>query len=48
MIERRYRPGVAVLGGKIYVLGGEEGWDHYHDTIGKKTCQLLYTFTFQF
>ena len=33
MIERRYRPGVAVLGGKIYVLGGEEGWDHYHDTI---------------
>ena len=25
MIERRYRPGVAVLGGKIYVLGGEEG-----------------------
>ena len=21
MIERRYRPGVAVLGGKIYVLG---------------------------
>ena len=28
-----YRPGVAVLGGKIYVLGGEEGWDHYHDTI---------------
>jgi hypothetical protein len=24
---------VAVLGGKIYVLGGEEGWDHYHDTI---------------
>ena len=33
MIERRYRPGVAVLNGKIYVLGGEEGWDHYHDTI---------------
>ena len=24
MIERRYRPGVAVLGGKIYVLGGED------------------------
>ena len=24
---------MAVLGGKIYVLGGEEGWDHYHDTI---------------
>ena len=19
--------------GKIYVLGGEEGWDRYHDTI---------------
>jgi hypothetical protein len=33
MNERRYRPGVAVLNGKIYVLGGEEGWDHYHDTI---------------
>ena len=33
MMERRYRPGVAVLGGKIYVLGGEEGWDRYHDTI---------------
>lgn len=25
--ERRYRPGVAVVGGKIYVCGGEEGWD---------------------
>ena len=33
MTERRYRPGVAVLNGKIYVLGGEEGWDRYHDTI---------------
>ena len=30
----RYRPGVATLGGKMYVLGGEEGWDRYHDTIG--------------
>ena len=27
MSERRYRPGVAVVGGKIYVCGGEEGWD---------------------
>ncbi len=33
MHERRYRPGVAVLGGRIYVMGGEEGWDRYHDTI---------------
>ena len=33
MNERRYRPGVATLGGKMYVLGGEEGWDRYHDTI---------------
>ena len=29
----RYRPGVATLAGKMYVLGGEEGWDRYHDTI---------------
>ena len=29
MNERRYRPGVATLGGKMYVLGGEEGWDRY-------------------
>ena len=27
MIERRYRPGVAIIGNKIYVCGGEEGWD---------------------
>ena len=27
MKERRYRPGVAVVDDKIYVLGGEEGWD---------------------
>ena len=27
MHERRYRPGVAVVDGKIYVCGGEEGWD---------------------
>ena len=27
--ERRYRPGVAVVDGKIYVCGGEEGWDRY-------------------
>ncbi|XP_019714784.1 kelch-like ECH-associated protein 1 [Hippocampus comes] len=33
MKERRYRPGAAVVDGKIYVLGGEEGWDRYHDTI---------------
>jgi len=33
MAERRYRPGVATLAGKMYVLGGEEGWDRYHDTI---------------
>ena len=33
MHERRYRPGVTVLNGRIYVMGGEEGWDRYHDTI---------------
>ena len=22
-----------MVNGKIYVLGGEEGWDRYHDTI---------------
>ncbi len=33
MHERRYRPGVAVLGGKIYVMGGEEGWDKYHESV---------------
>ena len=22
-----------MLGGKMFVLGGEEGWDRYHDTI---------------
>ena len=27
MHERRYRPGVSVLNGRIYVMGGEEGWD---------------------
>ena len=27
MHERRYRPGVAVLGNRLYVMGGEEGWD---------------------
>ena len=25
--------GVAVVNGKIYVMGGEEGWDRYHDTV---------------
>jgi hypothetical protein len=25
--------GVAVLDSRIFVLGGEEGWDRYHDTI---------------
>lgn len=29
MKERRYRPGAAVVDGKIYVLGGEEGWDRW-------------------
>lgn len=29
MLERRYQPGVAVVEGKIYVAGGEEGWDRY-------------------
>ncbi len=33
MKERRYRPGVAVVDGKIYVLGGEEGWDRW-ETLG--------------
>ncbi|KDR19477.1 hypothetical protein L798_06520 [Zootermopsis nevadensis] len=41
MRERRYRPGtyhknnsgVAVIDRCIFVLGGEEGWDRYHDTI---------------
>jgi hypothetical protein len=27
MHERRYRPGVAIVDGKIYVCGGEEDWD---------------------
>ena len=27
MNERRYRPGIAVVNGRIYVMGGEEGWD---------------------
>jgi len=27
LVERRYRPGVAVVAGKVYVCGGEEGWD---------------------
>ena len=27
MQERRYRPGVSVLNNRIYVMGGEEGWD---------------------
>lgn len=35
MHERRYRPGVAVLDGHIYAMGGEEGWDKYHDTVEK-------------
>jgi len=25
--------GVAVIDSHIFVLGGEEGWDRYHDTI---------------
>ncbi len=25
--------GISVIDKKIYVLGGEEGWDRYHDTI---------------
>lgn len=29
MVERRYRPGISVVDGKIYVFGGEEGWDRY-------------------
>nr|XP_014284323.1 kelch-like protein diablo isoform X2 [Halyomorpha halys] len=33
MLEKRYRPGIAVIGGMIYVLGGEEGWDKYHQSI---------------
>lgn len=28
-----YIAGIAVIDGKIYVLGGEEGWDGYHDSI---------------
>nr|XP_057905708.1 kelch-like protein 20 [Doryrhamphus excisus] len=42
MKERRYRPGAAVLDGKIYVLGGEEGWDRYHDTI-ERFCDVTDT-----
>ena len=41
MAERRYRPGVATLGGRMYVLGGEEGWDRYHDTIGNTFYLLI-------
>jgi hypothetical protein len=33
MEERRYRPAVAAIGGKMYILGGEEGWDRYHGSI---------------
>lgn len=25
--------GVAVVDGKLYILGGEDGWEHFHDTI---------------
>lgn len=28
-----FRLGIAVMEGKIYVFGGEEGWDKYHDSI---------------
>lgn len=38
MKERRYRPGVAVVDGKIYVLGGEEGWDRY----GEENAHLVF------
>ena len=27
--ERQHRPGVAVVGGRIYACGGEEGWDRF-------------------
>ena len=33
MEERRYRPAVAAIAGKMYILGGEEGWDRYHGSI---------------
>ena len=33
MEERRYRPAVAAIGGKMFILGGEEGWDRYHGSI---------------
>lgn len=32
-IDFIFLTGVAVIDRKIYVLGGEEGWDRYHDTI---------------
>lgn len=25
--------GISVMDGKIYVLGGEEGWDRYHNSV---------------
>lgn len=44
MKERRYRPGAAVVDGKIYVLGGEEGWDRWatYDDIKKKNQMQLF------
>lgn len=33
MLLYRYRPGVAVVNNKIYVMGGEEGMSMYHDTV---------------
>lgn len=47
LLERRYRPGVTVVSGKVYVLGGEEGWDRsvIYKTHYSKFCHWLVNVT---
>ena len=47
MKERRYRPGAAVVDGKIYVLGGEEGWDRWGAYLGNLETLLFGPGSFQ-
>lgn len=39
MIEKRYRPAVAVLNNRIYVCGGE-CYDVFHDSIECFDCSI--------
>ncbi|CAF1104954.1 unnamed protein product [Didymodactylos carnosus] len=39
MRERRYRPGVSVVNGKIYVCGGQEHFNKYHDSVEAYSTQ---------